>query len=61
MELRLKLQFMIKGGNKMGDMDETINKLSSIQYALENELDVDDVFEEIIEEIERDKQLTLGK
>lgn len=45
----------------MGDMDETINKLSSIQYALENELDVDDVFEEIIEEIERDKQLTLGK
>lgn len=61
MELRLKLQFMIKGGNKMRDMDETITKLSNIQYAIENNLDLYDVLDEIIEEIERDKQLTLEK
>ena len=39
----------------MGSMDETITRLSSIQYALENNLDVYDTLDEIIEEIEQGK------
>lgn len=58
---KVKVTIHDKRGNKMRDMDATITKLSNIQYAIENALDVDNVFEEIIEEIERDKQLTLEK